>query len=81
MKCGVCHATLLDEAEKPSDGNADFWICKKCYLVRELEPYDKPETALSKSSLAACLAINYIFSLHAMALNHSLLTSELDWKR
>ncbi len=45
MKCGVCSTRLTTEAEEYDDGRADWWICKKCYVTRELEPYDKPETA------------------------------------
>ncbi|MGZ4919913.1 MAG: hypothetical protein ACXV44_07860 [Halobacteriota archaeon] len=45
MRCGACHTTLQNEAEERIDGRVDLWICKKCYVARELEPYDKPETA------------------------------------
>ena len=45
MKCGTCNTRLKNEAEEYLDGRADWWICEKCYVTRELEPFDKPETA------------------------------------
>ncbi|MGZ4865560.1 MAG: hypothetical protein ACXV5K_09790, partial [Halobacteriota archaeon] len=48
MKCGVCHATLAKKAEDQIGGSPELWVCKKCYVARELEPYDKPATAAKK---------------------------------
>ncbi|MGZ4952886.1 MAG: hypothetical protein ACXVJJ_06160 [Halobacteriota archaeon] len=48
MKCGVCCTTLVNEAEERFNGDPDLWVCKRCYMARELEPYDKPETEAEK---------------------------------
>ncbi len=45
MKCGACAATLTTEAEEYLNGRTDWWICKTCYILRKLTPYDMPETA------------------------------------
>ncbi len=44
MKCGICNTRLKNEAEERLNGHIDWWICEKCHVVRELEPYDRPET-------------------------------------
>ena len=56
MKCGVCRTTLVNETEELTNGSPDFWICKKCYITRELEPYDKPETEAEKELHAKLFA-------------------------
>ncbi|MGZ4924255.1 MAG: hypothetical protein ACXV5H_09925 [Halobacteriota archaeon] len=48
MKCVVCRTTLVNEAEERFNGDCDLWVCTKCYVARELEPYDKPETACER---------------------------------
>ncbi len=48
MRCGVCKSQLTNEAEERFNGDPDLWVCRKCYVARELEPYDKPETAAEK---------------------------------
>ncbi len=45
MKCGICSRRLTTEAEEYDNGRADWWICRKCHVMRKLEPFDKPETA------------------------------------
>ncbi len=48
MKCGACNTKLTKEAEAYVNGKADWWICKKCNVARELGPYDMPETAVEQ---------------------------------
>ncbi len=45
MKCGTCNTKLENDAEEYLGGRADWWICRKCHVTRELEPFDTPETA------------------------------------
>ncbi len=45
MRCGACNTKLTREADEYIDGKAGWWICRKCNVTHELEPYDVPETA------------------------------------